>query len=145
MGNGNVSLISLSELSLLLFSRSVVSNSLRSHVLHYLHMFAQIYVHWVSNAIQPPHPMPPSSPFSLSLSLNQGLFQWISSSLQEANVLELQIQHQSNEYSELISFTIDWLDLLAVQGTIKSLLQHHNSKASVLWCSVYFMVQFSHS
>ena len=50
----------------------------------------------------------------------------------------------SNEYSGLISFRIDWLDLLAVQGTLKSLLQHHSSKASVLWCSAFFMVQLSH-
>ena len=50
----------------------------------------------------------------------------------------------SNEYSELISFRMDWLDLLAVQGTLKSLLQHHSSKASILWCSAFFMVQLSH-
>ena len=50
----------------------------------------------------------------------------------------------SNEYSGLISFRLDWLDLLAVQETLKSLLQHHNSKASVLWCSAFFMVQPSH-
>ena len=50
----------------------------------------------------------------------------------------------SNEYSGLISFRIDWLDLLAVQGTLKSLLQHHSSKASVLWCSAFFMGQLSH-
>ena len=50
----------------------------------------------------------------------------------------------SNEYSGLISFRIDWLDLLAVQGTFKSLLQHHSSKASILWCSAFFMVQVSH-
>ena len=50
----------------------------------------------------------------------------------------------SSEYSGLISFRMDWLDLLAVQGTLKSLLQHHNSKASVLWCLAFFMVQFSH-
>ena len=50
----------------------------------------------------------------------------------------------SNEYSELISFRIDWFDLRAVQGTLKHLLQNHNSKASVLWCSAFFMVQFSH-
>ena len=49
-----------------------------------------------------------------------------------------------NEYSGLISFRIDWLDLLAVQGTLKSLLQHNSSKASVLWCSAFFMVQLSH-
>ena len=50
----------------------------------------------------------------------------------------------SNEYSGLVSFRMDWLDLLAVQGTLKSLLQHHSSKASVLWCSAFFMVQLSH-
>ena len=49
-----------------------------------------------------------------------------------------------NEYSGLISFRMDWLDLLAVQGTLKSLLQHHSSKASILWCSAFFTVQFSH-
>ena len=50
----------------------------------------------------------------------------------------------SNKYSRLISFRIDWLDILAVHGTLKSLLQHHSSKASILWCSVFFMVQLSH-
>ena len=50
----------------------------------------------------------------------------------------------SNEYSGLISFRMDWLDLLAVQGTLKSLLQHHSSKASILWCSPFFIVQLSH-
>ena len=50
----------------------------------------------------------------------------------------------SNEYSGLISFRMDWLDLLAVQGTFKSLLQHHSSKASILWCSAFFIVQLSH-
>ena len=50
----------------------------------------------------------------------------------------------SNEYSGLISFRIEWLDLLAVQGTLKSLLQHHSSKRSVLWCSAFFIVQLSH-
>ena len=51
----------------------------------------------------------------------------------------------SNEYSGLISFSMDWLDLLAVQGTLKSLLQHHNSKASILWCSIFFTIQLSHA
>ena len=50
----------------------------------------------------------------------------------------------SNEYSGLISFRMDWLDLLTVQGTLKSLLQQHSSKASILWCSALFIVQFSH-
>ena len=50
----------------------------------------------------------------------------------------------SNEYPGLISFRMDWLDLLPIQGTLKSLLQHHSSKASILWCSVFFIVQYSH-
>ena len=60
--------------------------------------------------------------------------------------MEFQLQHQSfNEYSGLISFRIDWLDLLAVQRTLKSLLQHHSSKASILQLSVFFIIQLSHS
>ena len=51
----------------------------------------------------------------------------------------------SNKYSGLISFRIDWLDILAVQATLKSLLQHHSSKASILWCSAFFLVQLSHA
>ena len=59
--------------------------------------------------------------------------------------MEFELQHQSfHEYSGLISFRIDWLDLLADQGTIKSLLQHHSSKPSIRQCSVFFIVQFSH-
>ena len=59
--------------------------------------------------------------------------------------MELQLQHRpSDEYSELISFRLDWFDLLAVQGTLKSLLQHHNLKTSVLQHSAFFMVQLSH-
>ena len=59
--------------------------------------------------------------------------------------MKVQLQHQSsNEYSELISFRMDWLDFLAVQGTLKSLLQHHSSKASILQGSAFFIVQLSH-
>ena len=80
----------------------------------------------------------------LQSSQHRGLL-WVSSSHQVAQVLEFQLQHQSsNEYSGLISFRMDWLDLLAVQGTLKSLLQHHSSKASVLQLSAFFMVQLSH-
>ena len=80
-----------------------------------------------------------------NLSQHQGLFQWISSSHQVAKVLEFQLPHQSFWWIfMLISFRIDWFDLLAVQGTLKSLLQHHSSKTSILWCSALFMVQPSH-
>ena len=59
--------------------------------------------------------------------------------------MEFQLQHcPSNEYSGLISFRIEWFELLAVQGTLKSLLQHHSSKASILWGSAFFIVQLSH-
>ena len=110
-------------------------------VLRYLPEFAQMHVHWVSDAIQPLDPLLPPS-FGLNLSQHQGLFQWVSSSHQVAKVLELQLQHQSFQWiSGLISFRIDCFDLLAVQGTLKSLLQHHISRASVLWCSAFFMVQ----
>ena len=64
---------------------------------------------------------------------------------QVAKVLEFQLQHQSfHEHPGLISFRMDWLDLLPVQGTLKSLLQHHRSKASILWHSAFFIVQLSH-
>ena len=70
-----------------------------------------------------------------------GLFQWAGSLHQVVKILELLLQHQSsNEYSGLISYRIDWFDFLAVQGTFNSLLQHHNSKASVLWRSAFFMI-----
>ena len=63
----------------------------------------------------------------------------------KAKVLELQLQHQSfQQCSGLSSFRIDWFDLLAVQGTRKSILQQHSLKASILWCSAFFMVQLSH-
>ena len=82
-------------------------------------------------------------PFSSCLQSfpTSGFFQWVSSLHQ---VLELQLQHQSFQcIFGLISFIIDWLDLFAVQGTLKSLLQHH-SLTAVLWCSAFFMVQLSH-
>ena len=106
---------------------------------------AQTHVHWVSNAIQPFHSLLSPSPPAVNLSQHQGLFQWVSSLDQVAKILEFQLQHQSCQWiSGLISFRIDWFDFLAVQGTLKSLFQHHNWKASVLQCSAFFMVQISH-
>ena len=73
------------------------------------------------------------------------VFSWVSSLHQVAKVLEFQLLiSPSNEHPGLISFRIDWLDLLAVQGTLESLLQHHSSKASILPCSAFFTVQLSH-
>ena len=114
-------------------------------VLYCLPEFAQTLVYWVDDAIQPSHPLLPPSPIALNLSQNQGFFQWVSSLHQVAKILELQLQHQSfNEYSGLISFMIDWFDLLTVQETLKTLLQHHSSKASIIGRSAFFMVQLSH-
>ena len=142
--------------ALLLFGHSVVSGSCptlcnpmdcsmpRSSI-HHLLEFTQTHVHWTDDAVQPSHSLyPPSAP-SLNVSQHQGLFQQVSSSNWVAKVLELSFSiSPSNEYSGLISLRIDWLDLLAVQGTLKSLLQHRSSEASIVWCSAFFMVQLSH-
>ena len=107
--------------------------------------FTQTHVHRVSDTIQPSHPLLSLSLPAFNLSQHQGLFQWVSSSHQVARVLEFQLQHQSFQWtSGLIFFRMDWLDLFAVQGTLKSLLQHHSSKASSLRCSAFFIVQFSY-
>ena len=110
-------------------------------VLYYLLEFAQIHIYSVGGAIQPSHPLLPSSPPALNLSQHQGLFQRVGSSHQVAKMFSIS---PSNEHSGLISFRMDWFDLLAVQGTLKGLLQHHSLKASVLQPSPFFMVQLSH-
>ena len=113
---------------------------------HQLLEFTQTHLHWVRDAIQLSHPLSSPSPLVFNLSQNQGLFKWVSSSHQVAKVLEFQLQHQCFQWTHpgLISFRMDWLDLLAVQGTLKSLLQHHSSKASILQRSAFFIVQLSH-
>ena len=106
--------------------------------------FTQTHIRWVRDAIQPSHPLSSPFPPALNLSQHQGLFKRISSSHQVAKVLEFQLQHQSFQWIfRLISFRMNWLDFLAVQGTPKSLLQHHSVGASILWCSAFFMVQLS--
>ena len=101
----------------------------------------QTHVHRVGDAIQPAHPLLSPSPPTFNFSQHQGLFQWVSSSQQVAIYWSLNFSiSPSNEYSGLISFRMDWLDLLAVQGTLKSLLQHHSSKASILQHSTFFIV-----
>ena len=113
---------------------------------HQLLEFTQTHVHGVGDTIQPSHPLSSPSPLALSLSQHQGLFQWISSLHQVAKVLELLLQHQSFQWIFRTDFfRMDRLDLLAVQGTLKSLLQHHSSKASILHHSAFFMVQLSHA
>ena len=137
---------------LLLFSRSVVSlcdpmdcSMPGFPVLHYLPEVAQTHVHRVSDDIQPSRPL-------LHLLLLSSIFPSIRVFSNES-VLRIRWPKYwsfslsispSNEHSGLISFRIDWFDLLAVQWTLKSLLQHLNSKASILWCSAFFTVQLSH-
>ena len=105
----------------------------------------QTHVHRDGDAIQPFHPLSSPSPPAFNLSQHQGFFQWVSSSHQVAKVLQFQLQHQSFQWIfRIVSFRMNWLDLLAVQGTLKSLLQCHSSKASILWCSAFFIVQLSH-
>ena len=85
------------------------------------------------------------SPPAFNLSQHPGLFKWVNSSHQVAKVLEFQLYHHSlQQHPGLISFKMDLLDLLAVQGTLKSLLQNHNSKASTLWPSAFLIVQPSY-
>ena len=115
---------------------------------HQLPESTQTHVHWVSDVIQPSHPLSSLSPSALNVSQHQGLFQWVSSSHQvlmwkkywsfSFNICP------SNEHPGLISFRMYWLDLPAIQGTLKSLLQCHSSKALILWHSTFFTVQLSH-
>ena len=112
---------------------------------HQLLESTQTHVHRVGDAIQPSHPLSSPSLPIFNLSQHQGLFKWVSSLHQVAKVLEFQLHiSPSNEHPGLISFGMDWLDLLAVQRIRKSLLQHHSSKASILLRSAFFIVQFSH-
>ena len=112
--------------------------------IHRQHLdLAETPVHQVSDAIQPSHTLSSPSSSIFNLSQHQGLFQWVNSSHHVARVLEFQLQHQSFQ-SGLISFRTDWLDLLEVQGTLKSLYRYHSLKALFLWCSTFFIVQLSH-
>ena len=112
--------------------------------LHCLLEFAQIHVHWVDVAIQPSHPLLPLYPFALSHSQIRAFSNELALRIRDPKYWSFTFSIcPSNECSGLISFRMDWLDLLAVQGTLKSLLQHHSSKASVLH-SAFLMVQLSY-
>ena len=130
-----------------------MSSSSRPHGLQHARLscpspsleFAQTHVHRVGEAIQPSHPLStllhlPSIFPSIRVFSNESAF---CISWPKCWSFSFSIS-PSNEYSELICFRMDWLDLLVVQGTLKSLLQHHSSKASVLWHSAFFIVQLSH-
>ena len=104
----------------------------------------KIHVHWVNDAIRTSQPLLAPS-LALSFSQHQDLFPWIDSLHQVAKVLELQFQHQSFQWIFRVDFfRIDWLDLLAVQDSLKTLLQHQSLKALIPQCSAFFMVQLSH-
>ena len=116
-----------------------------SPVLHCLLEFPQTHIHWVIDAIQPSHPLlpllllPSISPSIRVFSNKSALcIRWLKYWSFSFSI------SSSNEYSGLISFRIDKFDLRAVRGTLKSLLQHHSAKASILWCSAFFTVQLSH-
>ena len=107
--------------------------------------FTQTHVHQVSDTIQPSHPLLSPSPPAPNPSQHQGLFQWVNSLHKVAKYWSFSFSiSPPNEHPGLTSFRMDWLDLLAIQGTLKSLLQHHSSKASILWFSAVFIVQLSH-
>ena len=113
-------------------------------VRHQLLELTQTHVHWVGDAIQPSHsllsPSPPASTFpSIRVFSNESVL-----CIRWSKFWSFGFSISPDAYSGLISFRMDWLDLLAVQGTLKSLLQHHRSKASILQHSAFFTVQFSH-
>ena len=134
-------------------SRSVVYDSLQLHGLQHTRLSCPSptpraysnscpWKRWchpaISSSVVPFSSCPQSFPAA-------GSSQRVSSSHRVAKVLEFQPQHQPFQWNPgLISLRMDWLNLLAVQGTLKSLLQHHSSKASILWCSAFFIVQLSH-
>ena len=110
-------------------------------VLHYLLEFAQTYVYGVCNDLQPSRPLFPTPPLARKFSQHHGLSDELALCIRWSKGWSLSFSiSPSNEYSGLISFRIDWFDLLAVQGTLESLLHHHTLKASILWCSAFFMV-----
>ena len=131
------------------FSHSVVSDSLRPHESQHarppcpspppgVHPNSYASSQWchpaISSSVVPSPPAP-------NPSQHQGLFQWVNSSHKVAKYWSFSLSiSPSNEHPGLVSFRMDWLDLLAVQGTLKSLLQHHSWKASILWRSAFFIV-----
>ena len=112
---------------------------------HQLPESTQTRVHPVGDAIQPTHPLSSPFPPALSLSQHQGLSNESALRIRWPKYWSFSFNiSPSKEHPGLISFRMDWLDLLAVQGTLKSLLQHHSSKAPILWCSIFFIVRLSH-
>jgi len=135
-------------ISSLKFSRSVVSDSLRPHGLQHARLPCPSLTGAYSKSVMPfnhlilcrPLLLPPSIFPSIRVFSNESVLhiRWPKYSGFSISI------SPSNEDSGLISFRMDWFDLLVVQGTLKSLLQHHSSKASILWCSAFFIVQLPH-
>ena len=112
---------------------------------HHQLPYVQTHAHQVGNAIQSSHPLLSPSPPAFNLSLHQGIFQWLSLHIRWPKSQSFSFSIScSNEYSGLISFRIDLFDLLVVQETLKSVLQHYSSKASIILCSAFLMIQLSH-
>ena len=110
---------------------------------HQLPEFTQTHIHWVGDSIQPSSSVVPFSSCPQSFPAS-GSFQMSQLFTSGGQSIGVSASSPSSEYPGLISFRMDWLDLLAVQGTRKSLLQHHSSKASILQRSAFFIVQLSH-
>ena len=112
---------------------------------HQLLELTLTHIYQIIDGIQPSHPLSSPSPPTFNLPQHQGLFNESVLCIRWPKYWSFSFSiSPSNEYSGLISFRVDWLDLLAVQGTLKSLLQHHCSKASILQHSGFFTVQLSH-
>ena len=110
---------------------------------HQLPEFTQTHVHWLGDAIQPSHLLNPSLP-AINLSQHQGLSNESALHIRWPKYWSFSVNiSSSNEYSGLISFRMDWLDILAVQGILKSILQHHSSKTWIFQCSAFCMVKLS--
>ena len=112
-------------------------------VYHKLPELAQTHVLQVGDAIEPSHPLLSTSPPAFNFSQYQVFSSESVLRIRWPKYWSLSIS-PPNEYSGLISFRIDWFNLLAVQGTLKSVLQHHSSKASILQCSAFFIIQLAH-
>ena len=112
---------------------------------HQLPELTQTHVHWVGDTIQPSHPLSFPSPSAFNPSQHQGFSTESVLCIRWPRYwsFSFSISH-SNEYSWMISFRMDWLDLLALQGTLKNLLQHHSSKGSIVRYSAFLIAQFSH-
>ena len=111
---------------------------------HHLPEFAQVHVHCTGDAIQPSHPLMLSPPLPSIFSSIRDFSNESAVCIRWPKYWSFNFNiSPSNEYSRLISYKTDWFDLLGVQGTLRSLLQHHSLKASILWCSALFTVQLS--